>query len=131
MTTGDRLRGGRQGAATLVVESVVSQVEGMNHRGWVLRKRRGHLLREIPEDEQGKKRRFLGQSPYLIANDSEMRWRSQSGLTSFSPWKLSLTLAALFSMCTHRIKAHLCFKVVCKEVHLTKKTKNGRYVFRI
>ena len=35
---------------TLVVECVMSQVERVNHRGWVLRQRRRHLLWKIPGD---------------------------------------------------------------------------------
>lgn len=43
-------------AATLVVQRVMSQVERVNHRGWVLRQRRRHLLWEIPGDETLKRK---------------------------------------------------------------------------
>lgn len=39
---------------TLVVERVVSEVEGVNHGGGVLRQRRRHLLRKIPGDRAAK-----------------------------------------------------------------------------
>lgn len=35
---------------TLVVERVVSEVEGVNHGGGVLRQRRRHLLGKVPGD---------------------------------------------------------------------------------
>lgn len=52
--------GGFRGSevVTLVVERVVSEVEGVNHGGGVLRQRRRHLLREVPGDDTAEMQLF-------------------------------------------------------------------------